>query len=344
MIANFQKNNLHLVSYSEPFVGVMGLDKLKPHLHTRPDLPDAIPYVTSYYKRDWGFCLSHNEMLALPDGDYNVVVDTEFRDGHLDIGEAVLPGKPAYGSILLSSYLCHPSMANDQLSGPLVMAGVYEAIKEWKLKYTYRFALFPETIGSLAYLSLRRPIHPIAAGFHLVCLGNDSHIKYRETFTGDTLADRVAGAVFTKSYARLPYDPTKGSDERQFCSPGFRLPVVTVMKAVPGGYPQYHTSLDCKGYVTASDILASINSIIPLIATLERNAEWGYPRRTEPHGEPQLGKHDLYPHDGPNPKALMWVLALADGKHDVLQMAERSGQPIAAIIHALAQCREKGLI
>ena len=349
--ADFSTNNLHLVSYSVPFSGELTLDQLRPHLYSLPANPDAIPYVTSYYAENWGFCLSHNELLRLPEGTYRVVIDSDLYDGHVEVGEAVLPGETDR-EVLFSSYLCHPSLANDQLSGPLVLAFLYDRLKAMPARrHTYRFAIWPETIGSLCYLSQRGEYlrDHLVAGFQLACLGDRGAFTYKLSRRADTLADRVARVVMRDQGAHtiVGFDPSNGSDERQLCSPGFNLPFGGLMRTIYGGFPQYHTSLDNKAYISADALAGSVEMALAIVDGLEHNERW---RNTVQRGEPQLGRRGLYPNISSSPilkedvQAAMWLLNFADERHDLLEIAERSKQTFAALRRAADALSAAGLL
>ena len=349
--ADFKSCNVHLVGYSTPKRARLKLSELKEHLHSLPELPKAIPYLTSYYKERWGFCLSHEELTSLPDGEYEVFIDSELKDGHVEIGEAVLPGE-SKEEILFSSYLCHPSLANNELSGPLVLVFLYEKIKAMpRRRYTYRFALMPETIGSLCYLSLRGAHlkKKLAAGFQMTCLGGPSHLIYKKSRRGNTLADRAAALVLRDQgkHEILEFDPSLGSDEQQYGSPGFDLPVGCLMRTMYGRYSEYHTSLDNKEFMTIESLERTLAAYVDLVHALESNRVWV---NTSPYGEPQLGKRGLYPTLGSQKmledslRGLLWLLNLADGSQDLLEIAERSGQPLRRLAESAERLSEAGLL
>lgn len=349
--AEFRANNLHLVGYSVPFRGTLNLADLRPHLHSIPEQPSAIPYVISYYERSWGFCLSHQELLSLPEGPYQVVIDTELKPGHVVLGEAFLPGE-SEEEILFSSYLCHPSLANNELSGPLVLSFLYERIAAMPARrYSYRFVIGPETIGSICYLSVRGEHfrNLLAAGFQLTCVGDSGRFTYKLSRRGDTLADRAARLVLRDlgPHEIIPFDPYLGSDEKQYGSPGFNLPVGSLMRTRYLMYPQYHTSLDNKTFISFDAMAETVQAYFDIVTALEQNRTW---RGTVIHGQPQLGRRRLYFTDG-TPKsvtekyrAMFWLLNLADGVHDLLAIAERSGQPLKTLIPLAEELRAAGLL
>ncbi len=294
--ADFSKNNLHLLNFSTPFKGRLRLEELKKHLYTLPAQPKAIPYLTSYYKRRWGFCLAHEEYARLPKGVYDVVVDTRIRKGHLEVGETVLRGR-TQEEVLFSSYLCHPSLANNELSGPLALAFLYEKVAAMpRRRFTYRFAVMPETIGAISYLS-KRGEHlkeHLVAGYTMTCLADPGNFHYKRSRRGSTLADRAALAVLKHlgRHTVLDFDPSAGSDERQYCSPGYDLPVGSLMRTPYGRYPEYHTSLDNKSFIDFSSLRASVEAYVAIVKKIESTALL---KNTVMRGEPQLGRRGLYP-------------------------------------------------
>ncbi len=349
--ADFSKNNLHLLNFSEPFQGTMPLKELKKHLYTLPSQPKAIPYLTSYYKRRWGFCLTHEEYLKLPEGQYTVVVDTEIKKGFLEIGEAVLPGRSKQ-EILFSSYLCHPSLANNELSGPLALTFLYQKVAAMKNRnFTYRFAIMPETIGAICYLSLRGEHLKkwVTAGYTMTCVADPGHFTYKRSRQENSLANVTAETVLKKfgKHEALDFDPSAGSDERQYCSPGFNLPIGSLMRTPYGRYKEYHTSLDNKEFISFKALQQSVEVYHAIVRRLETREIW---KNTIFCGEPQLGKRGLYPTLGSQKArnhraaAMLWFLNLADGTRDLEQIAQTSGQPLS-VLKALSRDLEKaGLI
>lgn len=352
-ILDVWKHNLHLLGYSAPFRGTITLAELEHHLHSDPSNPEAIPYRTSYYQERWGFCISHNERQRLRDGDYEVVIDTELFEGSMTLSEAVLEGS-SEDEILISTYTCHPSMANNELSGPLVAAGLYRALSGMDgRRYTYRFYFGPETIGAIAYLSFRGEHlrQHLRAGFVLTCIGDDGPFTYKRSRQRSSLADRAATYVLSndplgEGSTALDFFPT-GSDERQYCSPGFDLPVGSITRTMYGRYPEYHTSLDDRDFVSFEAISESIELCTKVCIALEMNQTY---RSLCVHGEPQLGRRGLYDTLGASTdqsqriEALMWLLNLADGDHDLLSVAERSGQSLDSLSSLADRCVEAGLL
>lgn len=335
-IVDSDDHNLHVVGYSEPVDRWLDLDELEPHLHSLPERPGAIPFVTSYYKRTWGFCLPHEQRAKLRRGRYHAVIDSDLKPGVLNYGELILPGEEE-GEILLSTYVCHPSMANNELSGPVVTL----ALAQWlaampKRRYSYRILFLPETIGSIVYLSrhLAQMKKATVAGVVVTCCGDERAYSMLDTRYGDTLADRIARHVLASrdpAYKRYDF-LARGSDERQYCSPGVELPVVSIMRSKYGEYPEYHTSDDDLSLITPAGLAGAFEVIADFIEVAEANRTY----RLKTLGEPQLGRRGLYPtisaHDGyfGQPiNAIMDLLAYADGRHDLLAICERIG------IHAL---------
>jgi aminopeptidase-like protein len=349
-ILDVADNNLRLVNYSVPFRGTLSRVALDEHLHSRPDMPDAIPYVTSYYEPRWGFCLSEKERSALPDGDYEVVVDTELKDGALTISEAVLPGLESE-EVLISTYTCHPSLANNELSGPLVAALLYRRLAAWpERRLTYRFVFAPETIGAIAYLALRGDHlrEHLVAGYVATCCGLDTHFTYKRSRRGDSIADRAALhalKALDAAHRVRDFAPT-GSDERQYCSPGFNLPVGSLIRGAYGEYPEYHTSLDNKALIDFVALRGSVDAYEVICRTLDRNVSF---ENLLPYGEPQLGRRGLYPTLGAadqaeRVQAMMWVLSLSDGEHDLLSIAERSGLSVDQLWPAAMAAEKAGIL
>jgi aminopeptidase-like protein len=352
-VLDVRTHNLHLLNYSAPFRGTLSRGELDAHLHSLPDQPDAIPYRTSYYERRWGFCLSHRDRQALAEGMYEVVIDTDFIDGSMTLSEAVLPGESA-DEVLFSTYTCHPSMANNELSGPLVTAFLYKALARRPRRLTYRFVFLPETIGSLAYLHLRGEHlrQRLAAGYVVTCIGLDAPFNYKRSRRVPSLANRAAEYCLSaaSSTAATVHDFTPASfssDERQYCSPGFDLPVGVFSRTRVGEYPQYHTSLDNRALVSFDAMAEAVGVLSGVCDVLDANV---MPRNISPFGEPHLAKHGLYPTLGASRDrravvdATMWVLNLADGTNDLLAIAERSGVDIHLLADRARACRDAGLL
>ncbi len=354
--AELKNNNLHLMGYSVPFKGTIRLDELCQHLYSLPGQPEAIPYVTSYYKENWGFCISHNEHKNLPDGEYQVYIDSEQYPGAVEIGEAVLCGL-SEKEVLFSTYLCHPSMANNELSGPLAMAFLYDCIKGMsKRYYTYRFLLSAETIGTICYLS-KRGQHlkdHLAAGYVMTCLGDSGAFTYKLSRRANTVADRAAQIVLRDSqqkFSVIPFNPgsllSGKSDETQYCSPGFNLPVGSLMRTMYGAYPEYHTSLDNKEFISFEALAGSVEMYYSLVKALESNNVW---ENTVKYCVPQLSPRGLYPSVSRNEPmgmkidAMLWLLNLADGQHDLLETADKSGHKMEYLASIAEELSAAGLI
>ena len=347
-VVDFRESNLHVVNYSVPVDEVLSLDELQPHLHSLPDQPDAVPYLTSYYQDRWGFCLTHRRREQLPNGEYRVVIDSDLRDGSLSFADLVIPGE-LDGEVLLSTYVCHPSMANNELSGPVVATALGQWIMQEPRRYTYRLVFAPETIGALTYLHhhLHHLRTKVVAAFNLTCMGDDRTYSYLPSRTGDTLADRVALATLSERYA--PFNEysflDRGSDERQYCSPGVDLPMVSVMRTKYGEFPEYHTSLDDLELVTPEGLLGGFSVVRDCLALLERNATY----RTTTIGEPRLSKHGLHSGLGarqadPTVRELLDILAYADGTRDVIDLSATTQIPIGRLCELVELLSKKGLL
>jgi len=350
-VIDYASSNLHLLGYSVAFRGRLSRAELERHLYSLPERPDAVPYATSYYAPRWGFCVSQRVRDALPDGDYEVVVDTETFPGSMTVSECVLPGTTER-EVLLSTYTCHPSLANNELSGPLVAAALYARLARWPTRrLAYRFVLAPETIGAITYLALRGEhlrTH-LDAGYVLTCLGDGAALTYKHSRRGSSLADVAArSALPAFGYVRWhDFSPT-GSDERQYCSPGFDLPVGSVMRSMYGTYPEYHTSDDDRDFISFDQLQASVDACEALCRALDQGG--ARYRNLMPFGEPQLGRRGLYPdltvgaaNVGAG-DAIFWVLNLSDSEHDLLAISERSGLGLADLHAAAQRCVAAGLL
>ena len=348
-VVDFKRSNLHVVSYSIPTHRRMTLDELREHLHTLPDRPGWVPYRTTYYTPDWGFSLSHDQLAALEPGEYEVVIDSTLAPGHLTYAESVLRGK-SESEVLISTHLCHPSLCNDNLAGIALASALARALAGRALRYTYRFLFIPGTIGSITWLALNEEhLNRIAHGLVLACAGDPGPFTYKKSRRGNAEIDRAASVVLrhlNREFSFVDFSPY-GYDERQYCSPGFNLPVGVFSRTPYGQFPQYHTSADNLDLITPQSLADSFAACWGIIAVLEGNGRYG---SVNPKGEPQLGRRGLYRRVGGqqiskgDEMALLWVLNLADGDHDLLDVAERSGLPFAAVRRAADRLLEHTLV
>jgi aminopeptidase-like protein len=357
-VADFRDNNLHLVGYSAPFRGRLSLSALRPYLHSLPDKPDWIPYRTAYWPQagqpTWGFCLPHRRLEALPEGEYEVCVDTVLKDGSLTYAEAVVPGAggPEGGEVLFSAHCCHPSLANDNLSGMAVAAYVARRLQEMSaaapLRFTYRFLFAPVTLGALAWLSRNEARLPrIRHGMVLSLLGDSGPFTWKRSRRDDAPIDRAASLALSgiglpfREEPFLPY----GYDERQFCSPGFDLPMGCLMRTPFARYPEYHTSADDLAFVRPERLGESLRAVLSILDVLENDGSFV---NLYPKGEPMLGRRGLFSaRDGrpaPGLMDLLWVLNQADGTRSLSDTARRAGIPFAAAKRAAAALQDHGLI
>lgn len=351
-VVSLADSNLHLVSYSAPVHRRLGLDELQAHLHSLPEQPDAIPYRTSYYAETWGFCITDRQRRELPAGEYEAYVDADLGDGHLEVGEVTTEGRSS-AEVLFSTYCCHPSMANNELSGPVVVAHLARRLAERRPRprYTYRFLFLPETIGAIAYLARfgERLLRRLAAGYVVTCVGDRGDFTYKRSRRGDSLADRAAEHVLRHGehpFSVVDFFPT-GSDERQYCSPGYDLPVGSLMRSPYGTYPEYHTSLDDLSFITPETLGQSLETYERIVEALESGETLA---STVPYGEPQLGRRGLYPSTGgalhaeQRLKDTLQVLNLCDGTRDLLAVADRADRPIEELRPIADLLAEHGLL
>lgn len=348
-VVDFRKSNLHVVSYSAPVRARMPLAELKAHLHTLPEHPDWIPYRTSYYQETWGFCLSQRQLEMLSEGEYEVCIDSTLAPGHLSYGECYLSGETT-DEVLISSHVCHPSLANDNLAGATVAAFVAKALQGLTLRYSYRFLLIPGTIGSITWLSRNEAkVGQIKAGLVLSCLGDRGTPTYKKSRRGNAAIDQVVAHVLRSrgGESHITEFSPYGHDERQYCSPGFDLPVGCLMRTPHGQYPEYHTSADNLELVRPASLADSLALTLAVIDVLEADRTY---LNQNPKGEPQLGKRGLYRAMGGlrdagfDEMAMLWVLNLSDGRHRLLEIAERSGYPFDAARRAAELLVEHGLL
>jgi aminopeptidase-like protein len=324
-VVDFKKNNLHVVGYSMPVDKDIKLTELQEHLYSLEKQPDAIPYITSFYEDRWGFCLTHKQRNNLKEGIYRVVVDSDLKEGFLTYGEIIIPGI-SKEEVFLSTYICHPSMANNELSGPVVTAMLAKWILSKPRRYTYRIIFIPETIGSITYLSKNLDCmkQNIVAGFNLTCMGDDRAYSFLPSKNGSTLADKVAINILKFKHPDfIQYSfLDRGSDERQYCSPGVDLPVVSIMRSKYREFPEYHTSLDNLSFVTPAGLQGGFSVLKDCIELLERNRVY----KVSCLGEPQLGRRGLYPsistkNSHQQVKDMINFLAYADGTNDLIDIS-----------------------
>ena len=348
-VVDFANSNLHVVGYSTPVDQWMTLAELQPYLYSLPEQPDAIPYITSYYSRRWGFCLSQTQRDGLKEGRYRVVIDSTLEPGSLTYGEVLLRGAEE-GEILLSTYVCHPSLANNELSGPVVTTALCRWLASLpNRRYSYRIVFIPETIGSIVYISrhLAELKRRTAAGYVLTCIGDDRAYSFLRSREGNTLADRAAKLVMrhhAPDHVEYSY-LDRGSDERQYCSPGVDLPVASIMRTRYQSYPEYHTSLDDLTVVTPTGLEGGFNAVQKVIQLIEGNRFY---KATYPC-EPQLGKRGLYPTlstrgAGNTVRAMTNLLAYADGTRDLIDIAALTGISADEALDTAARLLEAGLI
>lgn len=386
-VVDFADHNLHLVGYSAPVHSRMTLDELRPHLHSLPEQPDVIPYRTSYYEETWGFCLPHRLRASLPDGEYEVFIDASLEDGSMTWGECLLPGATAE-EVLISSHVCHPQLANDNLSGIAVAVHLAEALARVpERRYSYRFLFAPGAIGAIAWLARNRDrLDTFRHGLIAANLGDTGAFHYKKSRDGDREIDRAVAAALAglgEDLVTEDFFPF-GYDERQYCSPGFDLPVGVLTRTPWGRYPEYHTSADDLDFISAEALAGSLAAYLATAAVLEEGpsarayapaaAEAGQGsavstgpdaasaqarslrtaggrryRNLEPFGEPQLGRRGLYGGLGGAGRkefelAMLWVLNQSDGEHSLGDIAERSGLPPGVVGEAAEALREAGLL
>lgn len=348
-IVDFANHSLHILNYSVPFRGTLSRAELLPHLHSLPEQPELIPYRTSYYKETWGFCVPHKLKESLPEDAYDVVIDSSLTDGELTYGELVLPGEST-DEILLSCHICHPSLANDNLSGVTLVTELAKLLGNARRRYTYRFVFIPGTIGAITWLARNESTtHKIAHGLVVACVGDPGHMHYKKSRRGDAEIDRAVAHVLThrgQPFAIRDFSPY-GYDERQYCSPGFNLPVGSLTRTPHGQFPQYHTSADNLAFVRREALADSLSAYLSVVEVLEGNNRY---RNLNPKGEPQLGKRGLYramgglPDAGRQELALLWVLNLSDSMYSLLDIAERAQLPFRLVRQAATLLEEHKLL
>jgi aminopeptidase-like protein len=348
-VIDVARSTLHVVGYSEPVRARMPLEQLRERLHTLPDQPGVIPYRTSYYARTWGFCLTHEQLLTLEDGEYEVVIDATLAPGHLGFAEVVLEGA-SDEEVLVSTYVCHPSLANDNLSGIAVSTMLARALAGRSLRHTYRFVYAPGTIGPLAWLHANRDrLDRVRHGLSVACIGDAGGLTYKRSRRGDAAIDRAVEVVLRDSGAPhrvLDFDPW-GGDERQFCAPGFDLPLGCLMRTPHGEFAGYHTSADSLDRIEASSLAGAVRTGLDVVEVLESDRVC---TNLSPYGEPQLGRRGLFRSSGgavatpDDERALLWVLNQCDGGPTLVDVAARSGLAYATIRRAADRLEAVGLL
>ncbi len=348
-VIDFKESNLHVVSYSAPVNTKTSLKELKEHLFTLPDNPEWTPYRHTYYKEGWGFCLSHRQLMELEEDLYEVCIDSSLEDGHLTYGEYYIEGEEE-DEVLICCHACHPSLCNDNLSGVAIAVFLARFLTSTARKYSFRFLFLPTTIGSITWLALNESnLSRIKHGLVLACLGDSGNSTYKKSRRGDAEIDQAAAHVLKysgKEYEILDFSPY-GYDERQFCSPGFNLPVGCMMRTPNGRYPQYHTSADNLDFIQPDALLDSFKKIVETFIILENNCIY---MNQNPKGEPQLGKYGLYRAVGERNEpmidqmAILWVLNLSDGSHSLLDIAQRSDMPFDVVYKAAKALLEHDLL
>ena len=346
-VVDFAASSLHVLGYSVPVARTMPLSELRAHLHTLPDQPNWVPYRTSYYKPEWGFCLAQETLDALPDGDYEVRIDSTLADGHLTYAEHVVPGQVP-DEVIVSCHVCHPSLANDNLAGIAVAISLAQQLAESDPHYTYRFLFMPGTIGSITWLARNQErIDKVKHGLVLACAGDPGSLTYKKSRRDDAEIDRVMQHVLKSREHRVVDFSPYGYDERQFCSPGFNLGVGSLTRTPYAGYPEYHTSADNPSFVSPAAMEDTLSALRDAFAVLDRNRRYV---NLSPYGEPQLGKRGLYDSLGGRSDAkqaqmaMLWVLNLSDGDHSLLDIAERAGLPFDIVDVAARALHDAGLV
>ncbi len=348
-IVDFKKSNLHILSYSVPIHKKMPLAELKKHIFTLPEHPDWVPYLTSYYKENWGFCMSHKQSQELKDDIYEVFIDSTLGNGFLAYGELFIKGRKE-DEVLFSTYICHPSICNDNLSGVGLLTFLAKFLLNGDLNYSYRFLFIPETIGAITWLVLNEGrVSKIKHGLVATCLGDAGESTYKKSRDGNAIIDKAVEKVLVdsgKPYKILDFFPT-GSDERQFCSPGFNLPIGSLMRTPYGFFPEYHTSADNLDFISIEHLADSFKKYRETIFILENNNTY---LNLNPKCEPQLGKRGLYrslgsqKEEGLDESAMLWVLNFSDGKNSLLDIAVRSGMSFGQIKKAADALFSKNLL
>jgi aminopeptidase-like protein len=348
-VVDFQKSNLHILQYSIPINKKISLDELKNHLYTIEDYPNWIPYKTSYYQENWGFCLSHNDYLKLKDDEYEIFIDSTLENGSLSYGEILLKGEQD-DEILFSTYVCHPSMCNDNLTGIAILIFLAKSLKNKKLKNSYRFLFIPETIGAITWLSINENnVGKIKGGLVATCLGDLGCFTYKKSRIGNSVIDQTVQKILDDSesdYDLLDFFPT-GSDERQFCSPSFNLPIGSLTRTIYGKFPEYHTSADNLQFINSKSLADSFKIYSNVIDVLENNQIY---INVNPKCEPNLGKRGLYNLIGASKNSkelnepLLWILNQSDGSNSLLDISIKSGLNFLNLVDAAKILYEHNLI
>ncbi len=348
-IAELSKSNLHVLNYSVPVNAAMPLDELKEHIFTLPDQPELIPYRTSYYAENWGFCMSHNELMSLEDGIYEVMIDSDLSDGSLTYGEYLHSGE-SDDEVLLSAHICHPSLANDNCSGLALLTLLAKRLSGIRTRFSYRFIFAPGTIGAITWLARNEDsVGRIRHGLIVSCVGDQAGPTYKRSRRGNALIDRALAHVLPKASdkaAIFDFEPY-GYDERQYCSPGFNLPVGLFQRSRFGTFPEYHTSADNLDFIAPEPLAESYQMIGAALEVIENDRRY---LNTSPKCEPQLGQRGLYGSiggDGDSAAArmaMLWVLNLSDGAHSLLDIAERAEISFSVIMRVARQLQQAGLL
>lgn len=348
-VVDFRASNLHVLNYSAPVCKVLPLEELKAHIYTLPGQPDLVPYRTSYYEERWGFCMSQRALDALPQGNYKAVVESTLADGSLTYGECVLPGE-SEDEVLFSAHICHPSLANDNCSGLAVLTMLAAELAQRPRRYTYRFIFAPGTIGAITWLARNEHrVDRIKHGLVVSCLGDGGGPMYKRSRRGDAMIDRALVHVVQHSSpaARIREFVPYGYDERQYCSPGFNLPVGLLQRSEYGTFPEYHTSADNLHFVAPEHLESSFSMLRAAVEILENDRTM---INTQPKCEPALGARGLYATVGGDKNsaqssmAMFWVLNFSDGDHSLLEIAERSGLPFSAVLRAAERLEAASLL
>ncbi len=344
-VVDFADSSLHVLGYSTPVDATLGLEELRDHVFVHPSDPDLVPYRTSYWQEQWGFCMSRRQLESLQQGEYRVVIDSTLADGSLTYGEARIRGATD-SEFLLTTYVCHPALANDNLSGIVVLWALARTLAQQELTHSYRLLWSPGTLGPLCWLARNREtLDRVRDGLAISCVGDPGPFRYKRSRRGDEPIDAAAAVVLRDIAGSIVSDWSPlGADERQFCSPGFDLPLGTFSRTPHGLFPEYHSSADNLELVKGAALGESFRVALELIDAVETNATY---RNLSPYGEPQLGRRGLYQSvpDGTYPEApLLWVLSLSDGTHDLIAIAEQSGLPYSAIREAAATLERHALL